>query len=117
MGSLVVCFAILSLWMLKEHVYRLLLTRVLKRQLGTSFSSPKAEEVRCFFVPATSYKETRRILALFPKTIRSCVFILDKALQPGWTFLFNTALCAYYFLLWRRRAGFCAMDRLAGGRG
>lgn len=85
MGSLVVCFAILSLWMLKEHVYRLLLTRVLKRQLGTSFSSPKAEEVRCFFVPTTSYKETRRILALFPKTVRSCVFILDKALQPGWT--------------------------------
>lgn len=85
MGSLVVCFAALSLWLLKEQVYRLLLTRVLSRQLGQSFSSPKAEDVSCFFVSATSYKEARRILALFPKTIRSRMFILDKKLQPGWT--------------------------------
>lgn len=51
MGSLVVCFAVLSLWLLKEHVYRLLLTRVLSRQLGQSFTSPKAEEVSCFLFP------------------------------------------------------------------
>ncbi len=85
MGSLVMCLAVLSLWLFKEHVYRLLLARVLKRQLGESFASPKADDVRCFFVPATSYRETRRILSLFPKTVRSRVFILDKKLQPGWT--------------------------------
>ena len=85
MGALVVSFAILSLWLFKEHVYRLLLTRVLGRQLRKSFSAPKAEKVCCFFASATSYKEARRILALFPKTLRSRVFILDKKLQPGWT--------------------------------
>ncbi|AGW38443.1 MFS transporter [Chlamydia pecorum] len=85
MGWLVLFVGVWTLWIWKEHVYRLLLATVLRKQLGSFLKLPSSLQPECYFTEARSYQEVRRILALFPKTMRCMVFVLDQKLQPGWT--------------------------------
>ncbi len=85
MGMLVFALGAWMLWVWKELVYRLLLSAVLVKQLGSYLKLPKSMVPICYFVHTHSYREVRRVLAMLPKTIRSTVVILDEKLQPGWT--------------------------------
>ncbi len=85
MGWFILAVGIWNLWLWKEHVYRLLLATVLKKQLKSFLKLEKTSEAKCYFAKVQSYREVRRILAMFPKTMRCMVIILDQKLQPGWT--------------------------------
>ncbi|AHK63657.1 Lysophospholipid transporter LplT [Chlamydia avium] len=83
LGIFVFCVGVCLLWVWKELVYRLLLSTVLVKQLGEYLRLPRSVDTTCYFVSTQSYKETRRVLAMLPKTVRSIVVILDT-LQSGW---------------------------------
>ncbi|QVE49539.1 MFS transporter [Chlamydia crocodili] len=85
MGIIIFCIGLWILWIWKELVYRLVLSAVLVRQLGSYLRLPKSIIPVCYMVCTHSYQEVRRVLAMLPKTIRSTVVILDQKLQPGWT--------------------------------
>ena len=85
MGIFVFCIGLCLLWVWKELVYRLFLSAVLRKQLGEFLRLPRSSVPACYFVSTQSYRETRRVLAMLPKTVRSLVVILDQTLQPGWT--------------------------------
>lgn len=85
MGIFVFCVGLCLLWVWKELVYRLFLSAVLRKQLGEYLRLPHSSVPACYFVSTQSYRETRRVLAMLPKTVRSIVIILDQTLQPGWT--------------------------------
>ncbi|AAP04762.1 MFS transporter [Chlamydia caviae] len=85
MGVIIFCIGLWILWIWKELVYRLVLSAVLLRQLGSYLRLPKSIAPVCYMMRACSYQEVRRVLAMLPKTIRSTVVILDQKLQPGWT--------------------------------
>ncbi|WP_117273708.1 MFS transporter [Chlamydia poikilotherma] len=84
-GIIIFCIGLWILWIWKELVYRLVLSAVLVRQLGSYLRLPKSIIPVCYMVRTRSYQEVRRVLAMLPKTIRSTVVILDQKLQPGWT--------------------------------
>ncbi|WP_375793757.1 MFS transporter [Chlamydia sp. 12-01] len=84
-GIIIFCIGLWILWIWKELVYRLVLSAVLVRQLGSYLKLPKSIVPVCYMVCTHSYQEVRRVLAMLPKTIRSTVIILDQKLQPGWT--------------------------------
>ncbi|WP_032740531.1 MFS transporter [Chlamydia psittaci] len=85
MGILIFCLGLWILWIWKELVYRLVLSAVLTKQLGSYLKLPKSLIPVCYLVPTHSYREVRRVLAMLPKTVRTTVVILDQKLQPGWT--------------------------------
>lgn len=85
MGIVVFALGIWVLWLWKEHVYRLILSAVLRKQISDSLKLDISSVPLCYFVKTKSYREVRRVLAMLPKTTRSTVVILDHQLQPSWT--------------------------------
>lgn len=84
-GIIIFGIGLWLLWIWKELVYRLVLSAVLIKQLGSYLKLPKSIAPVCYMVRTHSYREVRRVLAMLPKTVRSTVVILDQRLQPGWT--------------------------------
>lgn len=85
MGIVVGIIGIWLLWSWREHLYRLLLSFVLRKQLGRVLSLRRSSSPHCYLVSTRSYQEVRRVLALLSKTVRSVVIIMDQKLQPDWT--------------------------------
>ncbi|AAF37905.1 conserved hypothetical protein [Chlamydia pneumoniae AR39] len=83
-GWFVLAVSIWTLWIWREHVYRLLLGIILRRQLGYYLKIHQSSSPKCYFVAVQSYREIRRVLAALTKTVRSRVIILDQKLVPGW---------------------------------
>ncbi|WP_100934412.1 MFS transporter [Candidatus Chlamydia corallus] len=83
-GWFVLVVSIWTLWIWREHVYRLVLGVVLRKQLGRYLKIHQSSIPKCYFVSVQNYREIRRVLAMLTKTIRSKVIVLDQKLVPGW---------------------------------